>query len=74
VEFGITNLPHISIVDDDASVRKSLLGLIRSVVYGVMVFASAEEFLNSEHIYNTNYLIFDVRMPGLSGLELSASR
>jgi FixJ family two-component response regulator len=66
----MTNLPLISIVDDDASVRKSLQGLIRSVGYEVKVFASAEEFLKSEHLRDTDCLILDVRMPGMSGLEL----
>jgi FixJ family two-component response regulator len=66
----MTNLPLISIVDDDASVRKSLQGLIRSVGYGVKVFASAEEFLKSEHLHDTDCLILDVRMPGMSGLGL----
>jgi FixJ family two-component response regulator len=66
----MANLPLISIVDDDASVRKSLQGLIRSFGYAVKVFASAEEFLESEHLRNSNCLILDVRMPGMSGLEL----
>ena len=46
----MSNLPLISIVDDDDSVRESLSGLIRSVGFGVMVFASAEEFLDSNHL------------------------
>jgi FixJ family two-component response regulator len=63
-------LPLISVVDDDDSVRESLSGLIRSVGFGVMVFASAEEFLKSNHLSHTNCLILDVRMPGMNGLEL----
>ena len=66
----MANLPCISVVDDDDSVRESLSGLIRSVGFGVMVFASAEEFLNSSHLSDTNCLILDVRMPGMNGLEL----
>src|SRR5262245_1277014 len=66
----MANLPLISIVDDDAAVRKSLQGLIRSVGYGAKVFASAEEFLKSEHLGDTDCLILDVRMPEMSGLEL----
>jgi FixJ family two-component response regulator len=64
------NLPLISIVDDDDSVRESLSGLIRSVGFGALVFASAEEFLNSNHLSDTDCLILDVRMPGMNGLEL----
>jgi FixJ family two-component response regulator len=60
----------ISIVDDDDSVRESLSGLIRSVGFRVMVFASAEEFLNSNHLSDTDCLILDVRMPGMNGLDL----
>ena len=59
----------ISIVDDDDSVRESLSGLIRSVGFRVMVFASAEEFLNSNHFSDTDCLILDVRMPGMNGLD-----
>jgi FixJ family two-component response regulator len=64
------NSPLISVVDDDDSVRESLSGLIRSVGYRVVVFASAEEFLTSHHIPDTDCLILDVRMPGMNGLEL----
>ena len=66
----MANLPLISVVDDDESVRESLSGLIRSVGFAVMVFASAEEFLNSDQLSDTDCLILDVRMPGMSGLEL----
>jgi len=63
-------VPFISVVDDDDSVRESLQALIRSVGFRVKVFPSAEEFLRSEHLLNTDCLILDVRMPGMSGLEL----
>jgi len=66
----MANLLLISVVDDDDSVRESLRGLIRSVGFAVKVFASAEEFLNSDHLRNTDCLILDVRMPGMNGLEL----
>ena len=62
--------PLISVVDDDEAVRESLRGLLRSVTFGVAVFASAEEFLSSHRIGETDCLILDVRMPGMSGLEL----
>jgi len=63
-------LPHIAVVDDDVSVRESLESLIRSVGMAVTVFASAEEFLNSAHPNKLDCLILDVRMPGMSGIEL----
>jgi FixJ family two-component response regulator len=62
--------PLISVVDDDISVRKSLDRLIRSVRMEVSVFASAEEFLNSDYTRKSDCLILDVRLPGMSGLEL----
>ena len=63
-------MPTISIVDDDISVRKSLDRLIRSAGLGVLVFASAEEFLNSAHPRKADCLILDVQLPGMSGIEL----
>ena len=66
----MANLPLISVVDDDQSVRESLEGLLRSVGFAVKVFASAEEFMNSSHLRETDCLILDVRMPGMDGLEL----
>src|SRR5262245_24108134 len=66
----MSNLSFISVVDDDASVRESLLYLIRSFGFAVEAFASAEEFLNSGHLPNTRCMILDVRMPGMNGLEL----
>jgi FixJ family two-component response regulator len=67
---GGHNLPMISIIDDDESVRRALHGLMRSVGIAVNVFASAEEFLDSDRLRNTDCLILDVRLPGMSGLEL----
>jgi FixJ family two-component response regulator len=63
-------VPLVSVVDDDISVRKSLDRLIRSAGLEVSVFASAEEFLNSGHPRNADCLILDVRLPGMSGIEL----
>jgi FixJ family two-component response regulator len=62
--------PLIAVVDDDISVRESLESLIRSVGLEVRVFASGEEYLNSAHPYKTDCLILDVRMPGMSGIEV----
>ncbi len=66
----MATIPLISVVDDDDSVRESLRGLLRSVKFGVQAFASAEEFLSSGRVPETNCLILDVRMPGMGGLEL----
>jgi FixJ family two-component response regulator len=62
--------PLISVVDDDISVRKSLDRLIRSAGLEVKVFASAEEFLNSSHPRKADCLILDMRLPGISGIDL----
>ena len=62
--------PLISVVDDDISVRKSLDRLIRSVRMDAKVFASAEEFLSSTDSRKADCLILDVRLPGMSGVEL----
>jgi FixJ family two-component response regulator len=64
------NLSLISVVDDDDSVRESLQCLIRSFGFAVETFASAEEFLKSDHLRDTRCLILDVRMPGMNGIEL----
>ena len=60
----------ISIVDDNDSVRESLQRLMRCVGFAVNVFASAEEFLDSDRLRNTDCLILDVRLPGMDGIEL----
>ena len=62
--------PLVSVVDDDISIRRSLDRLIRSVRMEVRVFASAEEFLNSDHSRKADCLILDIRLPGMSGIEL----
>jgi FixJ family two-component response regulator len=64
-------VPIIAVVDDDASVRESLAGLAESVGYEAALFASAEEFLQSaRHRDSLACLILDVRLPGMSGVEL----
>ena len=60
----------VAVVDDDISVRESLESLIRSVGLTVRVFASAEEFLNGALPPKADCLILDVRLPGMSGIEL----
>ncbi len=63
--------PTVYIVDDDASVLRSLSRLVRRMDYEPMTFASAEEFLSAETPPSSNFcLILDLHMPGLGGLEL----
>ena len=60
----------VFIVDDDASVRDSLRWLIESVQLQVQCFATAQEFLQGYQNQQTGCVVLDVRMPGLSGLDL----
>jgi len=62
----------IAIVDDDKSVQSALQDLIESEGLSTLCFGSAEQFLDSEARYKAACLIADVRMPGMSGLELQA--
>jgi FixJ family two-component response regulator len=62
----------IAIVDDDDLMRTALQGLLKSAGLLAQSFASAEEFLKSGHQHDTACLITDIRMPGMSGLELQA--
>jgi FixJ family two-component response regulator len=62
----------VAIVDDDDLMRTALQGLLKSAGLLAQSFASAEEFLRSGHQHNTACLITDIRMPGMSGLELQA--
>jgi two-component system response regulator FixJ len=60
----------ISIVDDDESMRKAVKTLVELVGIRVESFSTAEEFLSSNSLQDSACLILDVRMPGISGLEL----
>ena len=62
--------PLISVVDDDESVRESLPDLLREFGFEAQTFSSAEEFLASESVADTNCLVLDVAMPGMSGPDL----
>lgn len=62
----------VAIVDDDDSMRSALQGLLKSAELSAQSFASAEEFLNSGQQQQVACLIADIRMPGMSGLELQA--
>jgi FixJ family two-component response regulator len=62
--------PLILVVDDDPSVRKSLTRVMTSAGYTVEAFASARDFLAREPLAGPCCVILDVRMPGLTGLDL----
>jgi FixJ family two-component response regulator len=62
----------VAIVDDDEFMRSALQGLLKAAGLPVQAFASAEEFLKSGKEQQTGCLIADIRMPGMSGLELQA--
>jgi FixJ family two-component response regulator len=62
----------VAIVDDDDSMRTAVQDLLEAVGLAAQGFASAEEFLRSGKQHGTACLIADIRMPGMSGLELQA--
>src|SRR4051794_15083029 len=62
--------PSIVVIDDDASIRKSLDNLFRSVGFQVELFASPEEFLQSNRPDRPGCIVLDVRFPGRSGLDM----
>jgi FixJ family two-component response regulator len=64
------SVPRVFIVDDDASVRKALSRLIRSAGYHVEVCSSAAEYLARDAPQPPACLVLDIRMPGMTGLEL----
>ena len=66
----MSQVPMIAIIDDDESVRLATESLIRSFGFKTNVFASAEAFLTSPTILDTDCLITDVQMPNMSGIEL----
>ena len=66
----VNHHPTVFIVDDDPAVRDSLRWLLESMRLKVLTFESAEEFLNYYTMHMIGCLILDVRMPGMSGLQL----
>jgi FixJ family two-component response regulator len=60
----------ISIVDDDESVRQGLSRLLTSVGFAVNTFASAKEYLSSDELVRADCLILDIRMSGMTGIDL----
>jgi FixJ family two-component response regulator len=68
----VSELAIITVIDDDASVRVGTENLLSSLGYIVHTFPSADEFLRSSLRNDTSCVIADVRMPGMSGIELQA--
>ena len=66
------SVPTVFVVDDDASMREALAGLIRAAGLNVETFASAQEFLARPPADVPGCLVLDVRLPGLSGLDLQS--
>ncbi len=62
--------PTVLVVDDDASVRKSVKTLLRSAGYAVQSFASGEELLSHDPFEGPCCLVLDVQMPGMGGLDV----
>ena len=60
----------VFVVDDDESVRKALKRLLRAHGYDVMTFESAEDFLLSDAVRTEGCILLDIRLPGMSGLDL----
>jgi FixJ family two-component response regulator len=67
-----TGRKFVAIVDDDESIRAALQGFMKEAGLPAQSFASAEEFLNSGGLNQVGCLVADIRMPGMSGLELQA--
>jgi FixJ family two-component response regulator len=62
----------VSIIDDNESVRAALQGLMKAVGFPCSTFLHAEDFLASDRKHETACLIVDLRLPGMSGLELQS--
>ena len=62
----------VAIIDDDELMRGALQGLLREAELPARAFASAEEFLRSGAQHRSSCLIVDIRLPGMSGLDLQA--
>jgi FixJ family two-component response regulator len=70
----VTDIPkksgNIAIVDDDEPLREALASVMKAAGFSTNTFASAEEYLDSDKRQDTMCLILDVRLPGMSGVEL----
>ena len=64
--------PSIYVIDDDRSVREALSSLFRSVGYKVQLFESTSEFMQAKRADANSCLVLDIRLPGVSGLDLQS--
>ncbi len=64
--------PVVGVIDDDSSVRSALMRLFRTVGFEISVYETAEEYLSQSDRGDVECLVIDVRLPGMSGLELLA--
>ncbi|CAA6828686.1 MAG: DNA-binding response regulator [uncultured Thiotrichaceae bacterium] len=62
--------PTVYVIDDDDAVRKSICWLLESIKLNVKDYASAEDFLDDYTMFKTGCILLDIRMPGMSGLQL----
>jgi FixJ family two-component response regulator len=70
VNQSLTKIGIIAIVDDDEPLREALGSVLKAAGFSIDTFASAEEFLDSPQRQKMACLILDVRLPGMSGIEL----
>ena len=62
----------VAIVDDDELLRNALLGLMKAVGLRARAYSTAEEFFDSGDVMSTAFLIADIQLPGISGLEMQS--
>lgn len=67
---AVTDMPRISVIDDDEGVRDALGDLLEALGYAVRTYESADAFIEKAGEVGTECLITDVNMPGMTGLEL----
>ena len=66
----MNKLPVVMVVDDDSGVRNAMRALLKSVGLNAALYASAQEFLGAYDPHQPGCLLLDIRMPGMSGMDL----